>query len=95
MIFELEHRRACAAPRRAEVRCTVLCQAELCCAAASCAELRRAASSYTLPAARPQVGALTVGPEYDSHFQTLYKFFVAQLALLLPPGTNIPEAYSA
>jgi exportin-1 len=41
------------------------------------------------------VGALTVGPEYDSHFQTLYKFFIAQLQLLLPPGTNIPEAYNA
>lgn len=41
-----------------------------------------------------QVGALTVGPEYDSHFQALYKFFLAQLAQLLPPGTDIAAAYS-
>ncbi len=52
-------------------------------------------SCLTLVTHTVQVGALTVGAEYDSHFQTLYKFFVAQLQLLLPPGTNIPEAYSA
>jgi exportin-1 len=41
-----------------------------------------------------EIAALQVGPEYNSHFATLYKFFVAQLAALMPPGTNIPEAYS-
>ena len=50
------------------------------------------------PAARvpppEQIAALQVGPEHNPHFATLYKFFAAQLAALMPPGTNIPEAYS-
>lgn len=41
-----------------------------------------------------EIAALQVGPEYNAHFANLYKFFVAQLAALMPPGTNIPEAYS-
>lgn len=41
-----------------------------------------------------EIAALQVGPDYNSHFANLYKFFVAQLAAIMPPGTNIPEAYS-
>ena len=35
-----------------------------------------------------------MGPEYNPHFANLYTFFIAQLAALMPPGTNIPEAYA-
>ncbi|PSC71723.1 exportin-1-like isoform X2 [Micractinium conductrix] len=41
-----------------------------------------------------EIAALQVGPEYNAHFANLYKFFVAQLAALMPQGTNIPDAYS-
>ena len=43
----------------------------------------------------PQVAALTVGPEYNKHFESMYKIFIGQLQLVLPPGTNIPAAYDA
>jgi hypothetical protein len=46
------------------------------------------------PGAHPQIAALQVGPEYNPHFANLYTFFIAQLAALMPPGTNIPEAYA-
>ena len=36
-----------------------------------------------------------MGPEYNAHFASLYKFFMAQLAGLLPPGTDLPAAYAA
>ena len=41
-----------------------------------------------------EVAALQVGSEYDSKFSNLYAYFSAQLAPLLPPGANIPEAYA-
>lgn len=34
-----------------------------------------------------------MGPEYNSHFASLYKIFIQQLQLILPPSTNIPSAY--
>jgi hypothetical protein len=38
-------------------------------------------------ALRPfQVASLTVGPDYNSHFESLFKFFMGQLQLVLPPG---------
>lgn len=40
-----------------------------------------------------EVAALQV-KEYNSHFQTMYRYFMAQLLPILPPGTNIPEAYA-
>ena len=55
------------------------------------------ALGHQLPAARVlclQIAALQVGPEYNPHFANLYTFFIAQLAALMPPGTNIPEAYA-
>ena len=55
------------------------------------------ALGHHLPAARVlclQIAALQVGPEYNPHFANLYTFFIAQLAALMPPGTNIPEAYA-
>ena len=42
-----------------------------------------------------QVAGLQVGPEYNTHFENLYKIWVQQLASILPPGTNIPAAYDA
>ncbi len=88
-------------------RCTILylCQAQLCatqpCSAAARAQHQAAAHvegrSRPWPGPAPlclQIAALQVGPEYNSHFASLYTFFTAQLAALMPPGTNIPEAYS-
>ncbi|KAK9807779.1 hypothetical protein WJX72_008954 [[Myrmecia] bisecta] len=40
-----------------------------------------------------EVASLTVGPEYNAHFESMYKIFVGQLQLVLAPGTNIPQAY--
>lgn len=40
-----------------------------------------------------QVASLTVGPEYNSHFESLFKFFMGQLQSVLPPGTDIVAAY--
>ena len=40
-----------------------------------------------------QVAGLTVGPEYDTHFENLYKVWIGQLGAILPQGTNIPAAY--
>lgn len=40
-----------------------------------------------------QVAGLTVGPEYDKHFENLYKVWIGQLGAILPQGTNIPAAY--
>jgi hypothetical protein len=42
-----------------------------------------------------EVAALQVGPEYDAHFASLYAAFMAQLAPLVPPGTNLPAAYAS
>jgi exportin-1 len=42
-----------------------------------------------------EVAALTVGPEYDAKFANMYSVFAGQLAVILPPGTNIPGAYAA
>lgn len=42
-----------------------------------------------------EVAALQVGPEHDAQFASLYSFFSTQIAPLLPPGTNIPEAYAS
>lgn len=41
-----------------------------------------------------EVAALQVGPEQDPKFATLYAIFMSQLAPVLPPGTNIPDAYA-
>lgn len=32
------------------------------------------------------MASLTVGPDYNSHFESLFKFFMGQLQLVLPPG---------
>jgi exportin-1 len=40
-----------------------------------------------------QVAGLTVGQEYNGHFEQLFKAFITQLSTILPPGTNIPAAY--
>jgi exportin-1 len=42
-----------------------------------------------------EVAALQVGPAHDAAFASLYGVFMSQLAPLLPPGTNIPQAYTA
>lgn len=41
-----------------------------------------------------EVAALNFGDFYDAQFVKLYTFFMAQLQNILPPGTNIPEAYA-
>jgi hypothetical protein len=43
-----------------------------------------------------QVASLTVGPDYNSHFESLFKFFMGQLQLVLPPGGQrvlVPSSY--
>jgi hypothetical protein len=43
-----------------------------------------------------QVASLTVGPDYNSHFESLFKFFMGQLQLVLPPGEQrilVPSPY--
>lgn len=42
-----------------------------------------------------EVASLTVGPEYDHHFNSLYRYFITQLQTVLPPQTDIVEAYAA
>lgn len=40
-----------------------------------------------------QVGSLQMVAEFDPQFENFYKFFAAQLVQILPPGTNIQQAY--
>lgn len=40
-----------------------------------------------------QVGSLVMGPEFNPQFEQLYNVFMRQLVQVVPPGTNIPEAY--
>ncbi|KAL6757535.1 exportin [Haematococcus lacustris] len=40
-----------------------------------------------------EVGMLVVGPEFNSQFITFYTVFMTQLQQVVPPNTNIPEAY--
>uniref|UniRef100_A0A7S0WF70 Importin N-terminal domain-containing protein n=1 Tax=Chlamydomonas leiostraca TaxID=1034604 RepID=A0A7S0WF70_9CHLO len=40
-----------------------------------------------------EVGMLVMGPEFNSQFETFYKIFMQQLAAVVPPTVNIPEAY--
>lgn len=42
-----------------------------------------------------EVAALQVGQEHDSAFLSLYGVFMTQLGPLLPPGTDIPQAYAS
>lgn len=39
-----------------------------------------------------QIAALQVGPEYNAHFATLYKFFVAQARTCAPVGAISPTS---
>ena len=41
-----------------------------------------------------QVAQLQVGPEYNSHFSSLYTIFIGQLTPVLPAGADIPGAYT-
>ncbi|KAJ7518088.1 hypothetical protein O6H91_21G054800 [Diphasiastrum complanatum] len=41
-----------------------------------------------------EVAALSFGDFYDSEFVKLYTIFMVQLQIILPPVTNIPEAYA-
>ncbi|CAN6458106.1 unnamed protein product [Victoria cruziana] len=41
-----------------------------------------------------EVAALQFGDFYDSQYVTMYTVFMVQLQVILPPGTNIPEAYN-
>ncbi|KAH9322911.1 hypothetical protein KI387_017550, partial [Taxus chinensis] len=41
-----------------------------------------------------EVAALNFGDFYDAQFVKLYTIFMVQLQAILPPGTNIPEAYA-
>ncbi|KAF3779403.1 EXPORTIN 1A protein [Nymphaea thermarum] len=41
-----------------------------------------------------EVAALQFGDFYDSQYITMYTVFMVQLQIILPPGTNIPEAYN-
>ena len=41
-----------------------------------------------------EVGMLEVGEEHDAKFVGMYSIFMRQLAAMLPPGTNIPQAYA-
>ena len=49
--------------------------------------------SYNPLAGATQVATLTVGPEYNPHFERLYQVVIQQLQLILPQSTNIPSAY--
>lgn len=42
-----------------------------------------------------EVAALSFGEMYDAQFIKLYTIFMVQLQLILPPVTNIPEAYAS
>jgi len=41
-----------------------------------------------------EIGALNVGSYYDRAFVKMYSIFITNLQLVLPRGTNIPEAYA-
>eukprot|EP01018_Ginkgo_biloba_P010449 Gb_26953 [translate_table: standard] len=41
-----------------------------------------------------EVAALHFGDFYDAQFVKLYTYFIVQLQNILPPGTNIPDAYA-
>jgi hypothetical protein len=41
-----------------------------------------------------QVASLEVGLEYNAHFGSMFKVFMGQLQLVLPPGTDIVAAYN-
>ena len=41
-----------------------------------------------------EVGMLEVGAEHDAKFVGMYSIFMRQLLAMLPPGTNIPQAYA-
>ncbi|KAL3682847.1 hypothetical protein R1sor_000869 [Riccia sorocarpa] len=41
-----------------------------------------------------EVAVLSFGDFYDAQFVKLYTIFMVQLQIVLPPGTNIPEAYA-
>ena len=34
-----------------------------------------------------------MGPQYNTHFENMYRVWIAQLKAILPPGTDIPAAY--
>ena len=36
---------------------------------------------------------MTVGQEYNGHFEQLFKAFITQLDAVVPRGSNIPAAY--
>ncbi|EFJ16798.1 hypothetical protein SELMODRAFT_233936 [Selaginella moellendorffii] len=40
-----------------------------------------------------EIGTLQFNQIYDNNFVRLYQIFITQLQAILPPGTNIPEAY--
>ncbi|KAG0570872.1 hypothetical protein M758_6G185900 [Ceratodon purpureus] len=40
-----------------------------------------------------EVAVLTCGDYYNAQFVKLYTIFMVQLQVILPPGTNVPEAY--
>ncbi|ERN19641.1 hypothetical protein AMTR_s00062p00152740 [Amborella trichopoda] len=41
-----------------------------------------------------EVAALHIGDYYDMHYVKLYNIFMVHLQTILPPGTNIPDAYA-
>ncbi|XP_057506831.1 protein EXPORTIN 1A-like isoform X2 [Actinidia eriantha] len=41
-----------------------------------------------------EVAALSFGEFYDTQYVKMYKMFTAQLQAILPPNTNIPDAYA-
>lgn len=64
--------------------CTCLCTCLCCPNSPECPPDCAASLSVLLcrcPSAWPQIAALQVGPEYNSHFANLYKFFLAQVRL--------------
>jgi hypothetical protein len=42
-----------------------------------------------------QVGSLQMPSEFDAHFGTFYRMFSQQLVAILPPNTNLAQAYEA
>lgn len=40
-----------------------------------------------------QVGSLQMPTEFDGHFGTFYRMFSQQLVTILPPNTNLQQAY--
>lgn len=39
-----------------------------------------------------QVGMLNMGPEFNTQFEVFFKVFMQQLAVVVPPTVNLPEA---